>query len=119
MIIKIAIPTDDKLNISACSVNSVFFKVTAFHKENILSEEYRENPLPPGKSETSENNNKIFELISDCDVIITTSVSREFSEYLKSRNKRLQLTTDKIMTNAVQKFIFEFNRMESNTCCCP
>ncbi|MBI5217818.1 MAG: hypothetical protein HY958_02685 [Bacteroidia bacterium] len=120
MKIKLALPSEDKLNISDSLFKTYFFKITTFDTATIIHEEYRETyTIIDVNAETEKNYKKIYEIIADCDVIIFRTISEKFANYLKSREKQVIITPEKIITNAVLKYVIEYNQRESNTCCCP
>jgi hypothetical protein len=112
MKIKLALPTEDKLHISDSMFKADFFKIITFDSVNIIQEEYRD-------VHSGMNNKEIYDMISDCDVILFRAISKEFTEYLKTQKKQVIITTEKIITNAALKYVSEFYQRESNTCCCP
>jgi hypothetical protein len=118
---KIGLPSDDKLIIADCCIQSRFFKITTVEKGQIIHEEYRNNTSVADNFLCQPGNNCpiVYELISDCDVFITNNINEELASILKDHNKQLVLTSEKIITNAVLRYIIEATRKESDTCCCP
>lgn len=121
MKMKIGLPTDDKLSITGCFTRSKYFRITEVDKLKIIREEYREN-IWPNKDEKNINEElqqKVYEILSDCDVFMTDSLCPEFELFLKRYNKEIVLLKEKNITMAVYDYILEVYQKECNTCCCP
>jgi len=114
MIMKIAIPTNDGVNISNNFFNSNSFKVFTVEKGFIIGEEVRtfneEDEIP---------DQKMIDCVSDCDVFILDNKDSIDCELEKESEILIKKTCDIIITNIIVDFKNEQRRIESNYCCCP
>jgi len=119
MKIKIAIPTDDKINISENFDTSDFFKLITIENREIASEKFIRNSAIESQKDSTNYIKQIIILLNDCDYIILKNISADVKKYLEEQNKNIVETSEKIITNAELNFLTELIRNESNTCCCP
>jgi hypothetical protein len=112
---KIAIPTNDGIILSANARNPKGYLVLTIEGGEILNEELRWNK--PGNILSAENgtpNN-----LMDCSLIIVNPNSDDSNELTMS--KRIGLITSKevIITKIIMEFLNTTLLRESNTCCSP
>ncbi len=119
---KIAIPTENKIVVSNDPRKSGFFKVVALKGEDIVSEEFRSNPLgrgPSGTPLTSREADLVLTTLSDCDVLIYGTEKNHFFNSRIPRHISTVKTNESIITSAVLDFNNRFLYNERNTCCSP
>jgi len=120
MTIKIALPTNDRINISENITGSEFFKIISVDNGKIVEEKFLQSKFSEIlKNKPVECVAKICDMIADCNYILTHSCSEEIKNYFKERKKIIVPTSEKIITNVVVDFIKELTTEESDTCCSP
>ncbi len=119
---KIAVPSNDKLNISNHFFCTKSFKIFTLEKGSIVNEEYRYNNFSgcnSAEKDIKKNQEMIYDLIRDCNTLIVRDIKDCHNEYLQNQNIEIVITDEKIITTAVLNYYGEIIRQESNTCCCP
>lgn len=110
---KIAIPTNDRINISSQFFNTQSFKIFTLKNGSIVNEEIR----------TYNDKQTIIEkrigLVSDCDVFIIHKSDFIADKFMTEKENIVERTSDSIITNIIMDFKNEQRRSESNTICCP
>ena len=120
MMTKIAIPTNDKINISNDLLRSESFIIIEVACGKITAEYFIENKtVKTGNNNEKIAPNNIGELLHNCDIIIVSNLIENVRNYFAAGNKEIVLTSEKIITNIANNFICELVRKESNTLCCP
>ncbi len=120
MIIKIAIPTSDRINISDDLLSCEFFKIIEVECGKITGEIFLQNKQFKAANMNEEANlESVNNTLSGCDFIISSLESDELKNYFTGKGKEIAVTTEKILSNVAFSFISELIRKESNTCCCP
>jgi hypothetical protein len=109
---KVAIPTNDGINISDHFYNTQSFKVFTIEKGTIINEELRT------AEDTPMIENKI-DLVSDCDVYIIDNDDTLETTFISEGEKIIEKTCNSIITNIIVDYKNEQQRIESNTFCCP
>ena len=112
---KIAIPTNDGLNISRNISASRGFLVLEIGLGQILGEEIRWHT---GQS-TSRSGEEILDQIKDCSTVLSVVIEKPFCKQLTGKRKNIVLTSETIITKAIMEYMEQSLRKESNTCCCP
>ncbi len=111
---KIAIPTNDAINIHDLFDSVKGFVVFTMQFGEITDEEYRK----PSTNDLQTNGN-IAGLLYDCTHLIV-SVPDEKALLIQGNDKPKVITTpEKNITKIILNFMNESYRHESNTCCCP
>ena len=111
---KIAIPSDDGINISKNLDLTKGFVVFTIQFGEIVEGEFRQSVIDENKTEK-----KIFNLVDDCtDLIVKESDQKSFAF---SRKKELTIisTKETIISTIISSFLAESQRHDANTCCCP
>jgi len=120
MNIKIAIPTNDRLNISSDMFRCEFFKIIEVKCGKIIGEDFLENTFfKSAKDKEDVALDFINNLLFDCDFIITSTLSNNVKNYFMSRGKKIVLTSENLISNITHSFICELARKESDTICSP
>jgi predicted Fe-Mo cluster-binding NifX family protein len=120
MNITIAIPTNDKINISEKLEDSDFFKIITVECGKVKDEKFLQNKLPKTlKNSRIEYVAGISSMIPDCNYILVKECSEEIRNYFKEKKIEIVPSQEKIITNAVLNLICELAQKESDTCCCP
>jgi predicted Fe-Mo cluster-binding NifX family protein len=112
---KIAIPTNDGLTISADCNQANGFLVITIQLGEIVKEEIRENKT--GEIPISVSGQ--LSMISDCKSVIVHETDTAFASLLERNNKEVVLTRELFITNAYVHYLENNLRKEANTCCCP
>lgn len=99
---KIAVATNDKINIAECIRTANCYKVFTLDSNVIVKEEFRDNYK-------SEEFNKV---ISDCSLLIVNNKVIDC-------NIPTVITSEKLITNAIVKCVNDKFSKECNTCCQP
>jgi len=107
---KIAVPTNDMLNIENRVEQIKFFRVFTISNNEISNEEFVKN-------ETGSTIDIIKNL--SVDFVVMNKTDERLAEIRNSAKTRIVETEDTIITNAVWKFLCEEILNESNHSCCP
>ena len=111
---KIAIPTNDAINIQDPFDSLKGFLVFTVQFGEITEEEYRQ----PSTNDP-QTNRDFFGLLNDCTHLIV-SAPGEKTLLIHDKDKMKVITTqEKNITKIILNFMNESYRHESNTCCCP
>jgi|WetSurMetagenome_2_1015567.scaffolds.fasta_scaffold15961_2 hypothetical protein len=112
---KIAVPTDDGVRISASSMNPGGYLVFTLSGGEIINEELRWNNTanhPPADLTG-------IDCLSDCSVIIANISSSDLTGFEPSDKIRIIQTGESIITNVIMEYLDVTLLRESNTCCSP
>jgi predicted Fe-Mo cluster-binding NifX family protein len=112
---KIAIPTDDGLNISQNFATAKEYLVSTIKLGEIVLQEMRMNPSGELMSFGERNYNRI----EDCEKVMVREIDPEQMVYLKNHRKDIIKTREANITAALIKFLDFSAHEETNTCCCP
>ena len=115
MIMKIAIPTNDGLNIEPVFEAARGILVITFELGEIVQEEMRWNKL----QDMLTSGEGFFCTCRDCDDILVNSISDRFESVLTAKGKIVQHTKETIITRALVQYMQEQLRREPDYCCCP
>jgi hypothetical protein len=112
---KIAIPTDDGIMLSANAKNPKGYLILQVAGGEIINEELRWNK----SAEILAADNEILSKIVDCSVIIVNSALNGFREYYESKQIEIITTREVIITRIIMEYLNVTLLRESNTCCSP
>ena len=115
MIMKIAIPTNDGLNIEPVFEEARGILVISFELGEIVQEEMRWNKL----QDILTSGEGFFCTCKDCDTILVNTISDRFEGVLTTKGKKVHHTHEKIITRALVNYMQEQLRREPDYCCCP
>lgn len=117
---KIAIPTNDKCSVAVLDNHTHWFKTFQIINESIVKEEYQRitKDLLQTQSEKSYELS-ILEIIDDCEIIITKSLTKEFEKNIKKNKKQVFISNEVYITNAIIQYLDFIRLTESNLCCQP
>ena len=111
---KIAIPTNDAINIHDPFDSVKGFVVFTLQFGEITEEEYRQPSI-----NDSQTNWNMLGLLNDCTHLIV-SAPAEQALFIHGKDKPKVITTmETNITKIILNFMNESHRHESNTCCCP
>ena len=110
---KIAIPTDDGLNISAMCEQAKGFFIAVVDRGKITREEIRWNPDPEDVSHFA------LSVIDECQVLLASENWQNRLPQHHIEGKEIVLYKDTIITNVLVDYLTTSLLKESNTCCCP
>jgi predicted Fe-Mo cluster-binding NifX family protein len=112
---KIAIPTDDGIMLSASVKNPKGYLIFTIKGGEILNEELRWNKLSDVLTpEFGELHN-----LMDCSRIIVNFASEKIQQFFISNQIEVILTKEVIITRAIMEFLNKTLLRESNTSCSP
>lgn len=112
---KIAVPTHDGIRIAEDLGQADAFLVFTIQGEEIVFEEMRKN-----RFNTWFNTNMgPLALISDCALVLVNQVDLLFCEMIRENHMECLSTEERLITNALLRYLEHEYRSESNTCCCP
>jgi predicted Fe-Mo cluster-binding NifX family protein len=112
---KIAIPTDDGLHISARCENAKGFVIAEVERDKILHEELHWKPVPdPGDPRTSA-----LSLINGCKVLIAGDSWENCINLSTHSDVEVVLVKETIITNVLVEYIKDQALTASNNLCCP
>lgn len=112
---KIAIPTDDGIFLSAFVKNPKAYLVLTIEGGEIINEELRWNILNEIVTAEKKNPNKL----QDCSLMIVNAASNEPGDYLKSDRIEVISSKEVIITKIIMEYLKTTLLRESNTCCMP
>ena len=112
---KIAIPTNDRLNIVNNLVNASGFLVFTIRFGEIMEEEFR-----PVRNHDQYTNHDLWDApLDDCSLIIFSELNEQNENLLLQQKKQLLHTSETIITKIILDFLNTTLLKESNTLCCP
>lgn len=101
---KIIVPTNDKINIAEEFEKCSYFSIISAGNGFIDFLELRQNPL--NLDPTNQNNvEPIVNLLSDCQVVICRSISKELIEKFKETNIKVMKTLEENIRKAITNLI--------------
>ena len=102
---KVAIASDDKINISHHFGKASGFCVFEISNKKIISEEYREN-VGKNKGECGTcNHSAMINNVKDCDTVISYGMGQKIYNDLTDNNINAVVTQEKTVKQAVEQFI--------------
>jgi predicted Fe-Mo cluster-binding NifX family protein len=110
---KIAIPTNDGINIAENTLDASGFLILSVEFGEILKEEIRWKNTE-GKKNITET---ICDMINDCPTLLVSKVSDNASPQLSGLH--IIPVKETIITNIIVNYLSETLHKEANTCCCP
>jgi len=112
---KIAIPTDDAIMLSAHVNNPKGYLVLTVEGGEIINEELRWNKL----SDILTSDNGIFHNLMDCSAVMVNITSKNIDEYFQAKNIEIITTREVIITKVILDYLEVTMLRESNLCCSP
>ncbi|MFA6089212.1 MAG: NifB/NifX family molybdenum-iron cluster-binding protein [Candidatus Woesearchaeota archaeon] len=104
---KIAVASDDKVNISHHFGKAIGFSVFEIKDGKIIHEEYREN-IGKNKGECGTcDHGAMINNIKDCDSVISYGMGQKIFNDLTNNNIKAIVTEENSVKEAVDKFIHE------------
>jgi len=99
---RVAIPTDDKTNISSDFDNCLGFVIFEAGNENVRLIEFRQNPLKKEENYSQEKKNEIlFNLLCDNEVLICHKIDKDLSDMLKSSGLKIYKTLETVALKGI------------------
>ncbi len=90
---KVAIPSNDKININKSFLNSEGFIIYQIDDHNVVDFEYREN--------SNKSVNEVVNILDDCSSFICNKIEPEIKEVLKGQNKQILKTLEENVKKAM------------------
>jgi hypothetical protein len=112
---KIAIPTDDGIMLSAYAGNPKGYLVLTVEGGEITREELRWNML----SDILTSEDGLLHNLVDCSHVIVNVSSNGLLEYLRSAKLEMITTKEVIITKIIMEYLNVTLLRQSNTCCSP
>lgn len=112
--IKIAIPTNDRINITERSGRAIEFMVVDIENAKIISKEYRKNNHKHDHEENSgvgkheHNHNDLAGLLFDCKYILAKIIGKHFKKDLSAAGKIFILTKEENIEKAITMNLNQF-----------
>ncbi len=123
---KIAIPSNDNLNISSHFGRTKGFVICEMDNDKIIKKEFKQNTFT-GHAQGLHHDNKhghgnhshngIFNAIGDCEIVIAGGMGRRLYDDFEKNNIKVFVTKEKNIDNALK--LFMNNNLENNSdeCC--
>ena len=102
---KIAIATNDRINISHHFGGTFGFEIFEIINNEVVSQEYRENIGKNSGECGSCNHNIMIENIKDCRVIISYGMGKRIYEDLTKNNIQAVVTDEVTIKDAIERYI--------------
>ncbi len=112
---KIAVPTNDKVNINTRTGQSAGFLVIEIKNGRMFCEEYRVNPPHENHGhndigeEEEHSHDELVENIKDCKAVIVNAVGRFMHRDLFDKNIEIFRTKQKNIDEAVKEYLANTN----------
>lgn len=103
--IKIAIPTDDKLHISEHTGRATFFAIATIEDGNMAHLEFRENPQHHHEPDEAHSHAETVAMIKDCDIILVRKIGKYLNNELKAEHKKIALTTSTSIGEGIKRYL--------------
>ncbi len=122
---KIAIPSNDKINITGHFGRTKGFVICEVDNQKVINKEYKENNFTghaQGKHEESQHEHNhshegIFEAIGDCQMVVAGGMGRKLYDEFLQKNIKVFVTKEKNIDNALNLF-FDGNLDNNSDKCC-
>ncbi|HRS02666.1 MAG TPA: NifB/NifX family molybdenum-iron cluster-binding protein [Bacteroidota bacterium] len=99
---KVAIPTDDKVNIAHSFEDCIGFMVFETANKEIRLIEFRQNPLKKEENCNQEKKNEIlFNLLCDNEVVICHKIDKNLSDMLKASGLKIYKTLETVALKGI------------------
>jgi predicted Fe-Mo cluster-binding NifX family protein len=115
MIMKIAIPTHDGLNITPIFEHAKGTLVISVEFGEIIREEMRWNKLV----DILNSPDGFLCNVSDCDTVLVNHISERCNKILTLKGKEVYTVNETIITSAFLHYMKERADQKSNYCCAP
>ncbi len=102
---KVAVATDDKINISHHFGRTLGFRVFDIDRKKILNEEYRQNIGKSNGQCGSCDHSSMINNIKDCDLVICYGMGQGIYNDLVRHNIRAVITEELTVDSAIEKLI--------------
>jgi predicted Fe-Mo cluster-binding NifX family protein len=112
---KIAVPTNDGLNLTPDFGQARGFLILNVELGEITGEEMRWNKL----SDIICSSDGLLQPIRDCQVVMVNGIGANCSALLSGKKIEVFHTKESIITNAYVHYLHSNLQREANTCCCP
>ncbi|MEI7980126.1 MAG: hypothetical protein WCI71_00640 [Bacteroidota bacterium] len=112
---KIAVPTNDGLNVTPIFEQAKGTLVISVEFGEITGEEMRWNKL----SDILNSPEGFLCHVSDCDTVMVNRISERFSNILTQKGKEVYPMDETIITTAFLRFMRDQGARKSNYCCAP
>jgi predicted Fe-Mo cluster-binding NifX family protein len=123
---KIAIPSDDKINISGHFGRTKGFVICELENNKVIHKEYKENNFT-GHSQglhhdnnhehVTQSHNGIFNAIGDCGVVIAGGMGQRLYSDFELKNIAVYITKEYNIDKAIQLYVTDKLDNNSDTCC--
>lgn len=111
---KIAIPTNDAININKDLDSAKGFVVFTIQLGEIVREEFRQQA-----TDSKDTFTNVFTLLNDCSHCIVSRQDEKSPGSFPLKDIQISLTKETIITKIIWSFLNESLHKEANTCCCP
>ena len=111
---KIAIPTDDGINVAPDFDSAKGCLIITLTLNEIVQEDLRWKTDNIGVS-----SDQLCSAISDCSILIIRRMNQTSKLTFLEKTVTIVQTTEKIITNAIVHYLEHEFLEASNTCCCP
>jgi predicted Fe-Mo cluster-binding NifX family protein len=111
---KIAIPTNDGINVAPCFESAKGCLIVTISLGDIVHEDLRWKSDNIGADTT-----ELCSEVSDCSFVIVHELTQSAKKIFKENRITVIQTADDIITNAIIHYLEHEHLEASNTCCCP
>jgi predicted Fe-Mo cluster-binding NifX family protein len=103
--IKIAIPTDDRSQVSEHTGRARFFAIATIQDDNLTHLEYRNNP-PHKHTEIGQHDHKeTIALLNDCETLLVRNIGKHLKNELLDNQINIIQTTSKSIGEAIKRYL--------------
>jgi len=103
--IKIAIPTDDRSQISEHTGLAGFFAIASILDDNMTHLEFRYNPRHQHENIGQHNHEETIALLNDCDVLLVRNIGKYLKNELMAKRKNIIHTTSNSIGEAIKRYL--------------
>ena len=123
---KVAIPTDDKVNISGHFGRTLGFKIYEIENSKVINSEHRTNTFTghaQGHHQEKhhggdhQSHGGILQNLNDCDVVIAGGMGRRLFDDFSNNNMQVFITSEPVIDKAIELFLSGTLDSNSDTCC--
>lgn len=105
--LKIALPTDDKTQISGHTGKATFFAIASIENGNMTHLEFRENPQHHHGTGGEHIHAETVAIIKDCDIIIVGKIGKYLKNELQAEGKKIVLTSSASIGEGIKRYLSE------------
>jgi predicted Fe-Mo cluster-binding NifX family protein len=102
---KIAIPSDDRSNVSEHTGRATFFAIASIEDENMTHLEFRDNPPREHGADGEHYHSATVSTIKDCEIVIVRNIGKKLRGELQAQNKKIVFTSSNSIGESVKRYL--------------